>query len=49
MSDRKTLKFDEYDQAVIHAVLNNIKNYHVVGNKKLGWLLMRGNKPIKNG
>lgn len=49
MSNRKTLKFDEYDQAVIHAVLNDIKSYRVVGSKKLGWLLMKGNKFIKNG
>jgi hypothetical protein len=41
------MKFDEYDQAVIYAVMNDIKKYNVVGNKSLGWMLLKGNKPLK--
>jgi hypothetical protein len=47
MSNKKVLKFDEYDQAVVYAILNDIKNYHVGGDKRLGWILLKGNKPIK--
>jgi hypothetical protein len=39
--------FKEYDQAVIYAALNGIKGYHVAGNKKGGWLILKGNKVIK--
>jgi hypothetical protein len=39
--------FKEYDQAIIYAVLNDIKRYHVGGNKSAGWILLKGNKPIK--
>jgi hypothetical protein len=39
--------FKEYDQAVIYAALNDIKGYHVAGNKKGGWLILKGNKVIK--
>jgi hypothetical protein len=38
--------FKEYDQAVIYAVLNNIKGYHVGGDRN-GWILLKGNKSIK--
>jgi hypothetical protein len=38
--------FKEYDQAVIYAVLNDVKNYHVGGSKS-GWILLKGNKPVK--
>ena len=41
------MRFKEYDQAVIHAVLNDIKNYHVVGDKSLGWIIQKGNKMVK--
>jgi hypothetical protein len=39
--------FKEYDQAVIYAVLNDIKGYHVEGNKSVGWMILKGNKPVK--
>jgi hypothetical protein len=41
------MRFKEYDQAVIYAALNDIKGYHVVGNKSLGWIILKGNKMVK--
>ena len=41
------MHFKEYDQAVWYAVLNDIKNYHVVGENKRGWIILKGNKPVK--
>lgn len=39
--------FKEHDQAVMYAILNDIKKYHIVGENKLGWMILKGNKPIK--
>jgi hypothetical protein len=39
--------FKEYDQAVIYAALNDIKGYHVVGERGLGWIILKGNKMVK--
>jgi hypothetical protein len=41
------MKFVEYDHAVIYAVLNDVKNYNIVGSKSMGWILLKGNKSIK--
>jgi hypothetical protein len=40
--------FKEYDQAVIYAALNGIKGYHVGGSKGCGWVILKGNKIVKN-
>lgn len=39
--------FKEYDQAVIYAALNNIKGYHVGGGRGMGWIILKGNKMVK--
>jgi hypothetical protein len=41
------MRFKEYDQAIIYAALNDIKGYHVVGERGLGWMILKGNKPVK--
>jgi len=41
------MRFKEYDQAVIYAALNDIKKYHIAGERGLGWMILKGNKPIK--
>jgi hypothetical protein len=41
------MRFKEYDQAVIYAVLNDIKGYHIAGERGLGWIILKGNKMVK--